>query len=184
MLSGEVQLCTADLICPEADAFCLIDSDTMWTMPVNPLDYFVGGKPRLLGQSFVKLRAEKYGGVVWQDMAERALGFAPTHETMCLPTIFLRQTFALFRAAVEKHVGKDFSTYVLGCQESWPQGFSELTSLGAIAMTVDKDNYFFFDLHSSVEVKADSGVLLTVNKLKQWWSHDPINVAEMENILK
>ena len=175
MLSGEVQLCHAEEICSEAEAVCLLDS----------LDFLVRGRPVLIAQSYELLARDKNPGVVWQGMAERALGWKPTHETMRHPTIFLRGTFAPFRAAVEKHTGRLFDDYVLSCREEWPQTFAELTSLGAFAARFFPEQYFLADVHTdAAKTVADSGAPITALKLIQRQSRDPIPVAEFEEILK
>ena len=177
MLSSEVALCHVDSICGSVDGVCLFDSDCVWVEPATPLDFTVGGRPVLIGQSFEIMARNKNGGIVWQGMAEKALGWKPTHETMRHPTIYLCETFAPFRAAVEKHTRQRFDDYVLSCQEKWPQTFAELTSLGAFAAKIFPEKYFFADVAVPLlsNTKADSGAPITALKLRQFWSHGGIN---------
>ena len=186
MLSSEVELCHADEICPDVDAVCTLDSDCVFIAPVSPADYLVGGKPILIAQSFEYLASVKNAGVIWRDMATRALGWEPTHETMLHPTIYLRGLFAPFRAAVSKHTGRPFDQYVLSCREQWPQTFAELTSLGAYAYRFFPEQYYFADVKTeNINATADSGLPITANKLRQFWSHEPFTEklkAELEAI--
>ena len=182
-LSSQVQLCRADEICPDVDAVCALDSDCMFYKPASPLDNLLGGKPILRGQSFELLARENNPGVIWQGAAERALGFKPEYETMCHPTIFLRSTFAPFRAAVEKHVGRRFDDYVLSCQERWPQSFAELTSLGAFAIRTG--DYRLVDMHGpDATAPTDSGAPVNAHTLRQFWSRGPMPVSDLEEICK
>jgi hypothetical protein len=185
MLSSEVQLCRADEICPDVDALCTLDSDCMFYKPASPLDNLMGGKPILRCQSFDLLARENNPGVIWQGMAERALGWKPEWESMTHPTIFMCSTFAPFRACVEKHTGRGFDDYVLSCQERWPQTFAELTSLGAFAMRHCANDYFFADMHGpAANALTDSGEPVNAHKLKQFWSKGQLPEAELEEILK
>jgi hypothetical protein len=184
MLSSEVQLCYADDICRDVDAVALLDSDCMFTTPWSPLDNLVGGKSVLIAQSFAYLASIGNGGIVWQGVAAKALGWTPTHETMRHPTIYHRGLFEPFRKAVENHTGAFFDNYVLAQQETWPQGFAELTSLGAYAMKFFPELYYIADVKTdAINTKADSGSPVGANKLRQFWSHGPMPREEMERIL-
>ena len=185
MLSGEVHLCHADEICNDVDAVCCFDSDCLFVAPATPEDYLVGGKPVLIAQSYEYLASKNNPGVVWQGMAENALGWKPTHETMRHPTIYHRGLFAPFRAAVEQHTHKPFDKYVMSCREQFPQTFAELTSLGAYAAKFFPDKYYFADVQTeAIKAMADSGAPITAHKLAQYWSHDSVDKhrAELEAI--
>lgn len=185
MLSSEVELCHADCICPDVDAVCMLDSDCMFYKPASPYDNLMGGKPILRGQKFELLAKENNPGVIWQGMAERALGFKPEYEFMTHPTIYLCKTFAPFRSHIERHTGRRFNDYVLSCQERWPQTFAELTSLGAFAHKYCSNDYFIADMHSvTANAITDSGDKVKAHKLKQFWSKGPMNKTEMEELLK
>jgi len=184
-LSGEVQLCHADSICADVDSVALFDSDCMFREPWSPLDNLVNGKPVLLGQAYDKIDSVNR---IWQERVANALGWTPTHEFMRHPTIFLCSTFAPFRDAVEKHVGKPFDEYVLSGRDTFPQDFAELSSLGAFAAFEFTKQYCVVDVHTIfANTKADSGSIVTAWKLRQFYSHGGINNTlrmEMEALLK
>ena len=185
MLSGEIELCRADQHCPGVDAICCLDSDCAFQCPVTPADYMIAGKLRLIGHSFARLEKENNLGVVWKERAERALGFPVEYETMCHPTIYLAETFAQLRSVVEHHVKRPFDEYVLAGRNEFPQDFAELTSLGAVALKFFTDRYRLVDAASTDKVLiCDSGRPVTARTLRQYWSRDPVPVAELEELLK
>jgi hypothetical protein len=186
MLDSEVRLCRADELCPYADFILFTDSDCIFTKPVCPADYFVGGKPVMLGKTFASMEREKCPALCWRQPTIDALGFAPEYETMRRhPAVHPRGLFAPFRAAVEKHTGRAFDEYVLGCKSTYPQGFAEFPSLGAFALKTMPEQYHFVDVDGpGMDAKADSGSSMTEPRLTQFWSHHIKNGVIPEEIRK
>jgi hypothetical protein len=149
MLHSEIMLCRADEICPDVDYVFLLDSDCVAQQPFIPQDYFIDGKPIIIGQKFSNMigtPAERQ----WRPAVKAALGIDPKYETMTRhPSIFHIGLFKPFREAVEKHTKKPFDQYVLSCRDEYPQTFAELTSLGNFALQNFPDLYYLADMQDS-----------------------------------
>lgn len=191
MIHGEIMVCQADLICPQADYIFFLDSDCAAAETFTPLDYFADAKPILVGRKFARLKhsiseTERCMYKQWLPATQAALGFAPEWETnMRVPSIFRRETFAPFRAAVEKNVFMAFTDYAFSCRNEYPQTFIEFTPIGNWILKNTPELYYFADMDGpSVQRTADSGANIWNYKFKQFWSHGPMPTAELEKICK
>ena len=188
MIHGEILVCQADLICPKADYIFFVDSDCAACQPFTVFDYFADGKPILVGRKFARMKnsrseTERCMYKQWLPATEAALGFTPEYETnMRVPSIFRRETFAPFRAAVEKHVGKPFQEYAFSCRNEYPQTFIEFTPIGNYILRYTPELYYFADMEETsgphnIQRYADSGEHLWTYKFKQYWSHGGLTPA-------
>ena len=195
MISGELCVCHADVICPDADFIFFMDSDCCMDKPCSPQDYMVNGRPVLIGRKFERLEhseseTERCMFRQWLPATLAALGWMPEYETNWrVPCMFHRGIFAPFRAAVEKNVGRSFNDYAFSCRDAYPQTFIEFTPLGIFMLSTCHHLYHFIDVDSRPhQVCMDSGLLVDYgngsrgNALWQGWSHGPLPVAELEAI--
>lgn len=164
MLHHEVQVCRADLWCPEADLILHLDADCVFKQPVTPEFYLRSGKPVLLGEPFADFKESyptRYG---WKKCVFEASGLSPEFETMVRhPHLHVRATYVKLRQLVEaKHDGHSFESYVLSCENTFPQTFAEFPTLGAVALEHFAELYAFELVRSSTP--PDRGLV-------EFWSH-------------
>lgn len=154
------QFCTGDFI---AHA----DSDCVATEEINIEDFFVAGRPKLLFR-----RWDDVGGaIMWKAPTQSALGVEPRFETMAThPGIYHRSSHELLRRHIEQVHGKSFADYMASVSK-----FSEFNAIGNFCHQFTPDAYHF------VRAGANDGY---PRPLKQFWSHGPIDHAEMERLLK
>ena len=154
-LSQNLVKCYADVYCPNADVIAHIDSDTVFTEPAAPADYYQEGKPILWRRTYKWLLEHTDGAWreafrCWQDNVHRALGWEEDWETMVrLPILHVRKTYAATRARVEHVHGVKFDRWVMaqrceidadGHRRSQP-GFGEFNTLGSVALHYFADHY-------------------------------------------
>lgn len=171
----EALICEADKWCWGADAILHLDADCLFTQPTDASDYFVNGKPVLYCQQYedFKQYVNRYG---WKKCVQEATGIDPIWETMCRhPAVHLRQTYELTRDAITKHTGMDWKEYIKSCRNTYPQGFAEFPTLGAVVIDKipfryclieafkDSPNSIFEEHEIAVEDKS-------LNKLRAFWS--------------
>lgn len=175
-----VKQCHADAACPKADFILHMDSDCLFVKPVTPDDYFVGGKPVLLRESFEKIKTYCPPRCKWKLVAEQALGFPVEYETMVRhPSVHYKWLYACLRAHVSAFTHKSFEDYVFSCSET-PLGFTEYPTLGAYAMKFYPEKYHWIDAkspHSSFDMQKADGV---DEKMRQFWSHDGVDSVRRE----
>lgn len=171
----EAIICEADAWCPQSDAILHLDADCLFTEPVNASDYFVDGRPILYGQRFESFvhYPNRYG---WKRCVQEATGIDPEWETMCRhPAVHLRRTYELTREAITAHTGRDWKDYIRSCRNSYPQGFAEFPTLGAVVISKFPETYClleaFTDSPNSLFNPADIAVKdPSLNKLRAFWS--------------
>lgn len=155
--------CRADLLCPEADFICHLDSDCVFSEPTSPEAYFVGQKPVLLIEQYSRI-LKTYPDFPWQRGVEVALGRPVVWETMRRhPMVNYLGVYADVRSAVERATGKEFVEYVLSCHPHWPYGFAEFNTIGAVILDSPwKEKYHLVDLGQHPYPH---------NPVVQFWSH-------------
>lgn len=153
----------------DADFVCHIDSDCMFTEPVTPEDYFVNGKQVLMHGRYEWLKNDVQANLdMWRVTVENAIGRPVTQETMRRhPAVHTRKLYPQARVEIEAHTGKSCADYIASCQESFPQGFCEFNTLGAVAWDHFHDDYHWID-HEQLH---KTGTPWPNGKLVQWWSH-------------
>jgi hypothetical protein len=178
--------CYADVFQPDADFILHMDPDCLWSKPVTPESYFVGGKPVLVVEPYdaiYKADPQHCPRHYWKRVTEMALRFDCPYETMCRhPAIHYRETYRRTRDHIEKEHLTPFTDFVLKQQNKFPQGFGEFNTLGAYAMAKMHDQYHFID----------RGYLGQANDpeplLEQMWSytgiHSPDNWDKIQRILQ
>ena len=192
MIHGEVLVCRADEICPDVDLVLFTDSDCCFDKKTSPEDYLVKGKPIIIANSFAWLAQNitPTRQIIlnnWVPATRNVLGFTPEYETNSrVPCIFRRDTFAPFRAAVEKHTGRGFDEYAFSCKNEFPQSFLEFTPLGNFVLKNLRDQYFFADMNEpEIHTITDGGEAILAKNMRQFWSHSGLTKeeqAELESI--
>lgn len=161
----EALICEADAWCPGADAVYHLDADCLMTAPQKASDYFINGRPILYRQRYSDFRnhPNRYG---WKVCVQNATGIDPEWETMCRhPAVHWRCAYGLTRRAIEEHTKGDWKEYILGCKNSYPQGFAEFPTLGAVVIDQCPELYHFIE-DGSPEKTLDP----TNGKMKAFWS--------------
>ncbi len=174
--------CYADVFNPSADYTLHLDPDCLWIKPTTPDDYFVTccdsstdiynkdleyQKPVLLVEPFEAiLQAGHVGRYGWKKVVEDALRFEVTHETMCRhPAVHYRKLYPMVRKLIEIAHCCPFTDYVLKQKNSFPQGFAEFPTMGAVAMKYFYNDYHFIDRGFDGERKDPKP------HLEQLWSY-------------
>lgn len=176
-LSHMREKCNADLHFPYSDYVMHVDADCIFTRACTPLDFSVGGIPRVAMQpyaSFLKNvgvqpitfmgctgreRDFSQARYAWRNAAEFALGTLVGREFMSeMPITFKRNVYSRTRDIIASRFGS-FDEYIMSCRNEFPQTFCEFNTLGEVAYT----NYF--------ESHAFSNSNLPNNPVVQFWSH-------------
>jgi hypothetical protein len=162
-LAHQLQKCRADEWCPNADWILHMDSDCIFTEPVTPQDYFVGGRAVLLYRHYSQLK-----DTPWQATVETALKHPAPYLTMIRhPSVYHRDLYPFTRRLITEAHEKNFDDYVMSCKPSFPWGFSEFSTMGTVAMRPEfRDSYHFIDVGREGRPK---------DKLTQFWSLSPID---------
>ena len=170
--------CCADVFCPKADLILHMDPDCLWSKPSTPNDYIVDGKPVLVIEPYSVIKEYFPGRYNWKAVTEMALGYETPYETMCRhPAIHWPITYRLTRKRVEEVHMTPFIDFVLKQQNSFPQGFGEFNTLGAVAVNYG-DHYHFVDcgparLDRLAELKAKPELKIghPDENITQFWSY-------------
>lgn len=165
-LDHNVQKCSADKHCPQAEFICHVDSDCVFREPVCPEDYFVNGKPVLLIEKYARLE-KQFPGFPWRHVVEKTLRRRQLWETMRRhPMVNPVGLYPDVRYAVERVNGKPFREYVLEQKPDYPSGFAEFNTMGAVIMETNwKDAYHLIDVGENPYPHS---------KLIQFWSHGAV----------
>lgn len=157
--------CSADLM-SNADFITHIDSDCVFRQSVNPDDYFHKGKPVLLIESFDHLKSSHPGRFGWKQPVDEALGGDCKFETMCRhPAVHYRNLYPELRCLIAVRHNATFQDYVLSRRDTFPYGFAEFPTLGAMALSdAWKEKYHFIDVTKNRKAYPP-------DKLIQFWSH-------------
>lgn len=193
-LSQNLAKCMADVYCPEATHVAHVDSDCVFTEPVIPEDYFIGGRPILWRRSYASLYQQMTGVWLhafkrWQEGVERALEWSESWETMArLPILHCREVYSITRARVEQVHGISFSTYVLGqpCDfgpngvRRVQPGFCEFNTLGSVVLHEMPERYEIMTIPDDVHRRglpapwpgAEPWSLSPSPHMRQFMSHE------------
>lgn len=161
----------SDEWCPKADFICHLDSDCVFREPVTPDDYFVDGKPVLLIEEYAGLE-KQFPGFPWRRCVEKALKEPVKYETMRRhPMVNPRGLYPAVRNLVESRQGMPFDEYVIAQRWTFPAGFADFNTLGAVALMPPwKDQYHF------IEVGGDRK--WPHSKLIQFWAHTGLEIPQ------
>lgn len=163
----EAIICEADQWCPNADAILHLDADCLFTGPVTPEHYMLDGKLILYRERYegFRMHPNRYG---WKETVKRATGIDPEWETMCRhPAVHWPKTYALTRTIITLHTGMPANDYIRSCRNTYPQGFAEFPTLGAVAVERYPDDYCFIEqAHDSTDIRRDK----SRDKVKAFWS--------------
>lgn len=130
-----VQVCSADIILPQAEHIIHFDSDVMLWRDTTPADFVRDGRCIITREHYDRVAERNENRLLWRKCVERAAGFTPTYDTMvCHANVYPRELYARVRDIVERHVGIPFAEYVLSCENGWPQGFCEYVLLGNVGL--------------------------------------------------
>lgn len=128
-LHAQAQKCHADEFCAGADFVLHTDSDCVFIEPVTPEDYFEGGKPVLLYESYARI-----GQCPWQKVTSDVLKRNVEHEFMRRhPQVNPIGIYADLRAELEHLHSIRFDDFVLSRKPDFPWGFTEHNVIGAFA---------------------------------------------------
>lgn len=150
--------CHADELCPNADFVLHMDADNMFFAGVTPDDFLMGYRPMLVRERYAECGARNENRLVWQDRVQKAIGIKPEWETMVRhPQVYQRDVYRKTRELVTAHTGQQFDDYVLAQQNTFPQGFAEFPTLGAVALKYFEHKYWPIDYDRDADA-AECGV--------------------------
>lgn len=163
----EALICEADQWCQNSDSILHLDADCLFTGPVTPEDYMIDGKLVLYRERYesFKQHPNRYG---WKECVRLATGITPEWETMCRhPSVYWRSNYKATRDRITLHTGTPCNDYIRSCRNTYPQGFAEFPTLGAVAIEANPAGYYFIEhAHDSPDMRRDK----SLNKLKAFWS--------------
>lgn len=166
-LCHEAQIVRADGHCPKADMILFMDSDCIFTEPVRPEDYLIGGNPVLMHASFEWLTKDRPDVGVWQTVTERALGFPVLQELMRRhPAVHHRKVFRKTRECIIMTHGCPMDDYLKEQQDGFPYGFAEFPALGAVAWKFFHGDYHWWNQQTHG---------FPHSKLVQFWGHGALD---------
>lgn len=174
--------CYGDVFCPSADFVLHMDPDCLFTSPFTPSDYLFSNHPVLVIEPYEVLKTVHPARYNWKQVTEAAVKFDVSHETMCRhPAVHHKETYKITRDRIEEVHGTPFTDFVIKQKNSYPQGFGEFNTLGAIARKYFIDDYHFID-------RGDKGPSADPpSKVWQGWSytgvHSKENAAKIKEIL-
>ncbi len=155
-----------------SDFILVTDSDTLFTQPVTPESFMVGGKPIWIHTPWTAEMLAHPGTATWKRVMTEFFGVEPPSEMMRRqPFMFPARVLETLRGfCVQKH-GISLSEYIMN-----QKAFSEWNVLGFHCWLHHRDLFHWVD--SSV---GELPPLL----VRQFWSHDPIekNIEEIRRIL-
>lgn len=161
-LAQNIVKCKADLYC-QANHILHVDSDCIFTRETSVSEYFHDGLPILLERTWENSK----DAVCWREPVTRALGFTPQYETMArLPIIHNRLAYSLTRTHVAGIVGMDFDRYVLSQKATFPYGFCEFNTIGAVALQWLSEYYHFVEVGGRLPYPE--------SPVRQLWSHQVV----------
>lgn len=155
----------SDLICPSADFVLHMDSDCVFREPVLPEDYFVSGKPVLIGAPYewVVNQFSNPNHYKWRDAVVAAIGGKSEQEFMRRhPAVHYRHLYGKARHEILTHTRMDAAAYIRSTKNEFPQTFAEFPTLGEVAWR------YFHPLYEWVRQDKDPW---PHDKLIQLWSH-------------
>lgn len=156
-----------------ADKYCSgdyifhLDSDCMATEEINLADFFFEGKPKQLFRKW-----ENAGGaIIWRPVTKAVLKQDPPYECMpAMPFLYHRSTHELFRNQMERNHGYKFRDWIGSIEQ-----LSEFNAIGNYCHLYTPEEYHFIEATGPGDGYP--------RPIRQFWSHAPINHAEMEPIL-
>lgn len=155
MMHHEVMVCRADILCPHADAVLHVDSDCLFWRPVTPKDYVIDGKYLMVRERYDEIAKRNANRLIWRDCVKNATGLFPEFETMVRhPNIYPVKLYGRVRDRVERHTKMEFDAYVLSRENSFPQGFAEFPTLGAVAIDEMEDLFHFVDYDHEKDARS------------------------------
>lgn len=186
--------CCADLTSPQADFIIHLDPDSLAKEPITPEDYFIDGKPVIVGEEYGFLREYFPERADWKIGVDHALGIDAKHETMCRhPAIHHRDTYKKTRERVEEVHSTPFVDYMLKQKNSFPQSVGEFNTLGAVALKWFPEKYHLWDCTQERrkrldEIKKNRELKIghPNDKIWQGWSYRGVDFykKEIREILK
>lgn len=170
-LHHEYMTLCADELLPDSDFVLHMDADCVFCEPVKPEDYFVDGKPVLIGARYdwvVKTFDNPYH-YKWRDAVERALGGKSELEFMRRhPAVHYRSVYPKSRECIQRHTGLPSAQYIMRQQNTFPQGFAEFPTLGEVAWRHFHDQYHWLNQENDPWPH---------DKLIQFWGHGTLTEA-------
>lgn len=162
----------ADEICTDADFILHMDADCIFVDHVTPDDYFVDGKPVLIGAPYDWI-VQKFNNsyhYCWQTAVENAIGGKPEREWMRRhPAVHHAAVYPAARKLIAEHTGQPVSDYIRSTQNTFPHGFAEFPTLGEVAWRHFRDRYHWLRQETDPWPK---------DKLWQFWSHGPLDQTQ------
>jgi hypothetical protein len=161
----------ADLI-TDADFIMTLDSDCLFTRPVNPQTFMVDGKPIWLHTPWTPEMLAHPGTATWKRVMTEFFGVEPPSEMMRRhPFMFPRTVLQTLREYCFQKHRKSLAEYIMGSA-----AFSEFNVIGFHCWLHHRDLFHWID--TSVDPLPE----LAVN---QMWSHTPVaqNLELIQSIL-
>ena len=173
----QMQQCCADMLLPEADAIWHMDADCVFTSFCTPKHWMENGKLICSYFLFEELRrVNEWGPWMWKSRVDAAIGGDVRWSTMhCHPHCHYREVYQVVRTIVEKVHPEGFSDYVFSCENSYPQGFCEFETLGAVAQTLFKNEYHWNRLESLANIPS-------AGLVAEGWSHGGLDLVVSDKL--
>jgi len=167
-VSQECVKSEADLYAPGYSHYLHIDSDCLFTNPVNIEKFFDPPERGIwFWDSYENRIKENENYAYWRVAVERAVGIEPSREYMChFPIVIPASVYSDTRARVARHRGLPFSIYVLSCKSSFPQTYAEFDTLGWVAD---------MGCHEVAWRHVSDPVPWGANTLAHFWSHGGVD---------
>jgi hypothetical protein len=169
-LEQQVVKLHADLYC-DGDYILVTDSDTLFSESVSPDSFMRDDKPIWMMTPWDEEMMSNPGTKAWFDVMGQYFSKAPPFEFMRRqPFMFPRHVLTSLRAHCLATHGMSIEQYIYG------KGvFSEWNVLGMFCYENHRDDFYWMD--STVECPTP--------KVRQFWSHAPIeyNLSEIQQIL-
>lgn len=185
--------CYADVLCPDADFVLHMDPDCLFCKPTTPSDYFTNGNPDLLIEPYDLLKQYHTNRYNWKFVTQAAVGFDCEFETMCRhPAVHYAATYETTRRVVEANSKAPFIDFVLRQKNSFPQGFGEFNTLGAVVVKYAANRYNLINLgpdrqKAIEEIKKNPDLQIghPEPRIIQMWSHGGVQraIPEINKIL-
>lgn len=167
-LHAQAQKHRADDYCAGADFVLHTDSDCVFTEPVTPDDYFIGGKPVMLMESYDRIPDSP-----WRPVTQRALQRPVEYEFMRRhPQVNPTGIYHPLREYINRIHGVPFEQHVLAQKADFPWGWTEHNIIGAYA-------YYSPEWHDRYEWWEVPNRTAPREKIIQFHGPDPIDREQL-----
>lgn len=181
MVAHMLQICKADVWCPDAEFVLHMDADCMFFRPVTPAAFVKDYRCLSYREHYSKISNQHRH--TWATCVEHATGIRPEYDYMVRhPQIHPTGVYRTTREMVEGWTEKPFAEFVLAGQNQFPQQFCEFNTLSTIGRHLYACCYNYVDYNKAADVALigqDENAFQYVYKrdvdfVVEWWSHGGI----------